>query len=161
MLRRELAGCLAGLLLALSTTAVYGVGLSPSKLLGYCADTVGPPLPAPLVDNRARSADVAVDNSQGLQDVFDALSVLQDKYFDAGDGTWPSSIEWTGAVVETVLAGTLSTLSRSLNSTQWASKENLISSIYAQVVHSFFGQDVVSIRNQVSVGAPRYLMLIS
>ncbi|PHH66280.1 hypothetical protein CDD81_7873 [Ophiocordyceps australis] len=92
--------------------------------------------------------------SLALQDVFTALSNLQNNYFDNINGTWPSSIDWTGAVVETIVSGTLSTLTQSLATSSlgsdegWKQKENLVSSIYAQVVHSFFGQNALAIKDQ-------------
>ncbi|QPG95078.1 hypothetical protein C2857_007591 [Epichloe festucae Fl1] len=84
-----------------------------------------------------------------LEDVFNALAVLQNTYFDSVNGTWPKSIDWTGAVVGTIISGTLSTLTKSPESVQrdrdWNQKEQLISSIFAQVAHSFFGQNAVAI----------------
>lgn len=92
-------------------------------------------------------------NPSVLDDAFAALSVLQNIYFEALDGIWPKSIDWTGAVVETVVAGMLTTLTKSLDSTEkghdWKEKENLISSIFAQVTHSFFGQNAIGILDQV------------
>jgi hypothetical protein len=88
-----------------------------------------------------------------LDHVFEALSVLQTDYFDANFGTWPAAIDWTGAVVETIISGTLTTLTKSLpnlGSGTWKEKENLVSFYFAQVINSFFGQDVLSIRGEVS-----------
>lgn len=101
------------------------------------------------------STSVGADSGT-LGDVFEALAVLQKDYFDADYGAWPSAIDWTGAVVETIISGTLTTLSKSLNmlgsnaAESWKAKENLISFYFAQVVNSFFGQDVLSIRGEVS-----------
>ncbi|XP_044719764.1 glycosyl hydrolase family 76 protein [Hirsutella rhossiliensis] len=160
MLRYSLAGCFAGLLCAQSIVSVSGLRFLPGKLRHYCSITSDPspqvciPFPLPLVKKEAKSPDLSDMDSQGLQDVFDALAVLQDSYYDAVNGTWPTSIDWTGAVIETVLSGTLSTLTRSLNSehvggdAQRKQRENLISSLYAQVVHSFFGQNAIAIKNQ-------------
>ncbi|KAG5973293.1 hypothetical protein E4U55_000597 [Claviceps digitariae] len=101
------------------------------------------------IQNRAR---VAVDDSVLLGHVFNSLAVLQNSYFDAVNGTWPQSIDWTGAVVETVISGTLSTLSKSLDSLEhvhdWNQKEQLISSLFAQVTHYFFGQNTVAILDE-------------
>ncbi|KAG6010027.1 hypothetical protein E4U21_000469 [Claviceps maximensis] len=95
---------------------------------------------------------VAADNHPVLGDVFNALAVLQNGYFEAVNGTWPKSIDWTGAVVETIISGTLSTLSKSLRSFQgdqdWNEKEQLISSLFAQVTHSFYGQNAVAIMDE-------------
>ncbi|KAF7561363.1 hypothetical protein G7046_g2781 [Stylonectria norvegica] len=89
-----------------------------------------------------------------LEDAFNALVVLQEHYFESDFGTWPSAIDWTAAVAETIVSGMLTTLSKSLVSMDlggidnWKAKENLISSFYAQIVGSYFGQDVLSIRGQ-------------
>ncbi|KAI9172226.1 glycosyl hydrolase [Paramyrothecium foliicola] len=99
------------------------------------------------------SADAPADYGI-LEDLYEALAVLQGDYFDADYGTWPSAIDWTGAVVETIISGTLTSLSKSfgfldtLASDKWKAKENLISFYFAQVVNSFFGQDILSIRGE-------------
>lgn len=107
-------------------------------------------------------------NPRALEDAFAALSVLQNIYFEAFDGVWPKSIDWTGAVVETVVTGMLTTLTKSLDSTEkghdWKEKENLISSIFAQVTHSFFGQNAIGILDQVrgpTASLPSYTSLTS
>lgn len=90
-----------------------------------------------------------------LEDAFSALAVLQNEYFRASNKTWPSSIDWTGAVVETVVSGMLTTLTKSLGSVVsdssdgWAAKENLISSFYDQIISYYFGQDAEAIKGQV------------
>lgn len=81
--------------------------------------------------------------------------VMQEHYFDSDYNTWPSAIDWTAAVAGTIVTGVLTTLSKSSASTatvmsdDWKAKENFISSFYSQVVGSYFGQDVISIRGQV------------
>lgn len=163
MVRCSLAGCFAGLLLVQSASGL-GLGLRSGKLRHYCfidsdpSPRVCTPFPRPLRRQETRIPDLGDIDSQGLQDVFDALAVLQDSYYDAVNGTWPTSIDWTGAVVETVLSGTLSTLTRFLGSedvgdeAQRKQRENLVSSIYAHVVHSYFGQNAMAIKNQVGLG---------
>ncbi|PNY27997.1 Uncharacterized protein TCAP_02066 [Tolypocladium capitatum] len=144
MLRRLLAGCLAGGLLVQSVAALT------------CPPDVGGPVVGrtPVSTELSGRAAAAANGAEVLEDAFYALAVLQDSYFVAVNGTWPSSIDWTGAVVETVVSGMLTTLTRSLSSNNpgsdvdWKQKENLISSVYAQVVHSFFGQDALAIANQ-------------
>lgn len=102
---------------------------------------------APLASNEA--------NVTVLEDTFEALFVLQEEYYSPDYGTWPSAIDWTAAVAQTLVTGSLTTLSKSLGSldltgfTEWKAKENLMSSFYAQVVGSYFGQDVLSVRGQV------------
>ncbi|KAM0258488.1 hypothetical protein ACHAQJ_003827 [Trichoderma viride] len=90
-----------------------------------------------------------------LEDAFSALAVLQNQYYQIGRNTWPSAIDWTAAVTETVVSGMLSTLTRSLDSvvpgvtpSVREAHENLISSIYDQIVGYHFEQDIVAIRDQ-------------
>lgn len=91
-----------------------------------------------------------------LEGAFSALAVLQNEYYQIGRNTWPSAIDWTAAVTETVVIGMLSTLTQSQDSLLLSSNpairgahENLISSIYDQVIGYHFEQDVVAIRDQV------------
>lgn len=114
----------------------------PTTFLGFSRD--GKESPRPGVE--------------ALENAFDALDVLQRDYFNADYGTWPSAIDWTAAVTGTAIAGMLTTLSESLGSVdlgspkiRWRAKENLISSFYAQLVGSYFNQDVLSLRGQVSI----------
>lgn len=94
-------------------------------------------------------------NPEILDDAVKALAVLQDHYFEPDYATWPSTVDWTAAVAGTVVAGMLTTLSKSLGLVQlgdfddWKARENLISSFYAQLVGSYYGQDVLSLRGQV------------
>jgi hypothetical protein len=94
--------------------------------------------------------------TQILEDALSALSTLQDTFFEPDYATWPSAIDWTAAVTGTVVAGMLTTLSKAINTVDlagvddWRVKENIISTFYAQLVGSYFGQDVLSLRGQVN-----------
>lgn len=94
--------------------------------------------------------------TQVLEDALSALSALQDHFFQPDYATWPSAIDWTAAVAGTVVAGMLTTLSKAIDTVDlagvkdWKVKENIISTFYAQLVGSYFGQDVLSLRGQVS-----------
>ncbi|KAG6033273.1 hypothetical protein E4U41_006956 [Claviceps citrina] len=111
-----------------------------------------PPFVEAFVDVQGRIRADAPNSSSVLGDAYGALAVLQNTYLDPLRGTWPTSIDWTGAVVETILSGTLITLSRSLELVDRghdrSQKEQLISSIFAQVTHSFFGQNAVAILDE-------------
>lgn len=99
------------------------------------------------------AAEPSESDSKLLEEAFAALSLLQNNYFEAVNGTWPTSIDWTGAVVETMLSGMLATLTKSLDTAvkdhDWKQKENLIASIFAQATHSFYGQNAVGILDEV------------
>lgn len=104
--------------------------------------------------NNASASDHA--GTDILEGTFSALAVLQNEYYQIGRNTWPSAIDWTAAVTETITCGALSTISRSLdwlimgiNPTIRGAHENLISSVYDQVIGYHFEQDVVAIRDQV------------
>ncbi|KAF4462252.1 glycosyl hydrolase [Fusarium albosuccineum] len=112
------------------------------------------PLPETFLAFSSRAPKPVPAESQILEDAVSALSVLQEQFFEPDYATWPSAIDWTAAVAGTVIAGMLTTLSKSIDTVDlagindWRVKENLISSFYAQLVGSYFGQDVLSIRGQ-------------
>ncbi|KAL7945173.1 glycoside hydrolase family 76 protein [Trichoderma barbatum] len=90
-----------------------------------------------------------------LEDAFSALAVLQNEYYQIERSTWPSAIDWTAAVTETVVSGMLSTLTKSLDlivpgitPSIREAQENLLSSVYDQVIGYHFAQDIVAIRDQ-------------
>jgi hypothetical protein len=111
-------------------------------------------LPPPFVDDPPAVSSAGPD-FQILEDTFAALTALQDKFFHPELGTWPRAIDWTAAVIGTVLSGSLTTLSQTLGvvdldgRSDWSAKENLINSLFSQTVGSYFGQDAVAIRNEV------------
>ena len=142
--------------------------LQPNKLSqeeNYCPVFNAEPLgdceqfPDTFLDFPAERAPSLWVDTNILDQAFDALNTLQREYFDSDYGTWPSTIDWTGAVVGTIISGMLRTLTDSFQEAavggagDWKSKENLISSFYAQVVGYFFGQNVLAIRGQVSSGS--------
>ncbi|KAF7552465.1 hypothetical protein G7Z17_g4328 [Cylindrodendrum hubeiense] len=112
------------------------------------------PLPESFLTFSSKSPAPPPVDSLVLEYAVEALAVLQDQYFHPDYATWPSAIDWTAAVAGTVIAGMLTTMSKSLVSIQlggesdWKAKENLISNYYAQLVGSYYGQDVLSIRGQ-------------
>lgn len=116
------------------------------------------PLPHTFVEFRKDDFEPPRAGPEVLEDAFEALEILQDEFFDADYGTWPSAIDWTGAVVETVVTGMLTTLTRAFdnvtaseNPSGWKAKENLLSSYFAEVINSYYGQDILSLRGEVSL----------
>ncbi|KAH8597656.1 hypothetical protein B0O99DRAFT_650972 [Bisporella sp. PMI_857] len=62
---------------------------------------------------------------------------------------WPTSIDWTSAVIGTYVASALTTLSTSFESlVDVKDNENMINKYFAQLVGSYFGQDAFSLRQQ-------------
>lgn len=90
-----------------------------------------------------------------LDNTFKALADLQNDYYDASQLTWPTSIDWTGAVIQTIVSSTMSTLTKSLdkavpdNVAGWKEKENLLSFLHEQVVGYYFGQQAERIKGEV------------
>lgn len=157
--RLALVACLAGFVVAAGAAdtesycpVFYPADTPPDNCETQLPDSLFRPTSSASAEYRPRGSDLAGPNV--LEDVFEALEVLQREYYDANYGTWPSAIDWTAAVTQTVLTGTLSTFSKSAKYlggvNDWVAKENLISSFFAQVVGSYFGQDILSIRGEVS-----------
>ncbi|SPJ71512.1 related to glycosyl hydrolase [Fusarium torulosum] len=111
------------------------------------------PLPETFLSFSSKVSDPPAE-TQILEDALSALSALQDHFFQPDYATWPSAIDWTAAVAGTVIAGMLTTLSKAIDTVDlagikdWKVKENIISTFYAQLVGSYFGQDVLSLRGQ-------------
>lgn len=89
-----------------------------------------------------------------LADMLEALNVLQKDYFAPWVGTWPTSIDWTGAVMGTHVSGALRTFSEAitlLNSSvvaDWKLQENLIDGYFNHIVAYYFGENAFAIRNE-------------
>ena len=77
-----------------------------------------------------------------------ALDALQDEFFAIWQGIWPTSIDWTAAVLGTHFSGALTTLSTSYSSLESNDNENLINRYFSQLVGVYFGQDVFGIMQQ-------------
>ncbi|KAI1001724.1 hypothetical protein K3495_g6479 [Podosphaera aphanis] len=86
-----------------------------------------------------------------LAAIVDALGVLQTEYFQIWPGVWPTSIDWTGAVIGTSLSGVLSTFLASITvlSSQTIA-ENLLNKYFSQLVSSFFGQNILALRQEAN-----------
>ncbi|KAK2757019.1 hypothetical protein FQN54_004988 [Arachnomyces sp. PD_36] len=108
-----------------------------------------------------------------LDNLLDALDVMQSAYFEVWQGTWPSSIDWTAAVLGTQVSATLSILSWTagdifntplsssgaaggsfdksaftVESYADAISENLIERYFGQTSAFYFGEDAFAVRNQ-------------
>ncbi|EUC36097.1 glycoside hydrolase family 76 protein [Bipolaris zeicola 26-R-13] len=92
-----------------------------------------------------------------LQDLYSALSTMQDHYFAIWLGKYTTAIDWTGAVTSTYVSATLSTLSSTLPSTfsrtrkhemEALVRENEINKYFSQTTAYYFGEDHFAIRMQ-------------
>ena len=120
----------------------------------------------PLVENGGSipstiATDHAVNRSSIFASMLDSLETMQSHYFQLWQGTWPSSIDWTAAVLGTYLSGTLSSFTSSIEyiitldannpskfSNDAQKMENLINKYFSQVISFYFGQDAFSLRTQ-------------
>ncbi|OWP04795.1 hypothetical protein B2J93_4077 [Marssonina coronariae] len=90
-----------------------------------------------------------VNHPQTLPALLAALEVLQQEYFALWQGLWPTSIDWTSAVIGTYLSAALTTISTSypsMPSTKGA--DNLLNKYFSQLSASYFGQDAFSLRQE-------------
>lgn len=92
-----------------------------------------------------------------LDALLDAIDVMQEEYFQIDAGTWPSSIDWTAAVLGTHISATLSTLVSSIDSSTTTSPitcaetiawDNLINRYFSHTSAFYFGENALSIRQQ-------------
>lgn len=160
------------LLLLTGLLALVQVQVAATRNPGYCpVFYIEPPkdcrpIPGSFLNFNLDEHEYPNPELETLDHAFNALEVLQREYFDTSFGTWPDAIDWTAAVAETVMTGMLTTLTKSLSTIEfdgdwegnerWKAIENLISSYYAQVVASYFGQDILSIRGQVNPQSTHY-----
>ncbi|KAJ5960104.1 uncharacterized protein N7479_007254 [Penicillium vulpinum] len=92
-----------------------------------------------------------------LQDLIAALQVMQDKYFVLWQGTWPTSIDWTAAVLGTHVSAALSSLTSGpldipdtdeLQGLSFFRLENTVNRFFSQISAFYFGENAFSLRNQ-------------
>ncbi|CAG8314176.1 unnamed protein product [Penicillium salamii] len=92
-----------------------------------------------------------------LKDLIDALQVMQDKYFVLWQGTWPTSIDWTAAVLGTHVSAALSSLSSGpldipgtdeLQGLSFFALENTVNKFFSDTSAFYFGENAFSVRNQ-------------
>lgn len=95
--------------------------------------------------------------AETLQDLLSALRGMQNHYFVTWMGTWPSSIDWTAAVLGTHVAATLSTYTSSefdvvdteqLHEPISLATENTVNQFFSQMTTFYFGENAFSLRNQ-------------
>jgi hypothetical protein len=92
-----------------------------------------------------------------LQDLIAALQVMQDRYFVLWQGTWPTSIDWTAAVLGTHVSAALSSLTSGpldipgtdeLQGLSFFRLENTVNRFFSHISAFYFGENSFSLRNQ-------------
>lgn len=100
-------------------------------------------------------------SSNILQDLHNALEIMQSSYFSIWLGKYTTAIDWTAAVMATHVSATLASLSRSLAYTMPGTfdksknldveaqmVENEINKYFGQIATYYFGEDHFAIRMQ-------------
>lgn len=108
-------------------------------------------------DNNGSEPLAWIPPDETLQHLLSALHVMQDEYFVLYMGTWPTSIDWTAAVLGTHVVATLSSYtsgilgidetSPSAEST-FSAFENTVNHFFSQITTFYFGENAFSLRNQ-------------
>jgi hypothetical protein len=80
-----------------------------------------------------------------LADLQHAVRLISSRYFRSDVGTWPDANDWTAAFTQTSLTAVMKGLD-----TIGSSTKSDVHVLFAQIVASYFGQDALSIRYQVS-----------
>jgi hypothetical protein len=132
-------------LLCVFCTASFAIGISDDAVrrggaqqpLGRIADSGE----EPILDK--------LEESHTLPALLNALDVLHEDYFAIWQGIWPTSIDWTSAVIGTYVSSALSTLSTSFSSLSITKEhENLVNKYFSQLTASYFGQDAFALRQE-------------
>lgn len=91
---------------------------------------------------RLASSDSQSTKPSDLDNVATALATLQDRFFSPATGTYPTGIDWTRAVVGTLLAASTASLSASV-------PHRALSDHYlSQLIAAFYGQNDASLKQQ-------------
>ena len=111
--------------------------------------------PKEMVPTRTHDKNVTRSSLPDTLDaLLDAIGVMQEKYFEVSTGTWPSSIDWTAAVLGTHISATLSTLISSIKHTpsitcaETLAWDNLINLYFSHTSLFYFGENALSLRQQ-------------
>ncbi|KAJ5805602.1 uncharacterized protein N7503_003204 [Penicillium pulvis] len=96
--------------------------------------------------------------AQTLQDLLDALNVMQDEYFCLWLGTWPTSIDWTATVLGTHVGAALSSFTSSYGpgvssgeqsqNFSFIALENTVNQFFSHLNTFYFGENAFGLRNQ-------------
>ncbi|PLB45625.1 putative glycosyl hydrolase [Aspergillus steynii IBT 23096] len=124
---------------------------------------------SPSLGSSDSSTDPVNSARHTQRDLANALKVMQDKYFELWQGTWPTAIDWTAAVMGTQVSGTLSSLTSAIEyllpsnipvdtnidvrytpavDRHGQAFENLVNHFFDQTTAFYFGEDAFAVRTQ-------------
>ncbi|KAJ8611536.1 hypothetical protein MRB53_037943 [Persea americana] len=104
-----------------------------------------------------------IKEQEAFTDLTSSLETMQDRFFKVHLGRWPTSIDWTGAVMGTYISSALTTIiklsqspfpitttssSSSPNTLDQRALTNLVDGSFAQLSAYYFGEDTLSLRTQ-------------
>lgn len=115
----------------------------------------------PLFENPVEEPDtrVSVEEHDLVHQIESALKTMQSRFFEIWLGTWPTTIDWTGAVMSTYVSSALSSLSRAatyymhekdshIGGIAGLDTEDSVNRYFSQVTAYYFGEDAFSLRTQ-------------
>lgn len=152
------------LFILLFAPAANALAYPPQQPLGE--DLAAFRSPLSTLDDLANDVDISDSYTMGpltrstpietQQHLLSALRAMQDEYFVLWMGTWPTSIDWTAAVLGTHVAATLSSFTSSVSGLDngqpkdgsFAAIENTINHFFSHTTTFYFGENAFSLRNQ-------------
>ncbi|KAI4741419.1 hypothetical protein E4T50_08118 [Aureobasidium sp. EXF-12298] len=99
----------------------------------------------------SRPSELDLDSTSGkeiFQYMVDALDVMQSQFFELWIGTWPSAIDWTGAVINTAVSSTIKSIAQASSKTKDDHFSKIINKYFSHNAAYYFGEDAFSIRNE-------------
>jgi hypothetical protein len=90
--------------------------------------------------------------STSRRDIFkqmvSALDVMQSHFYELWIGTWPSAIDWTGAVINTAVSATIKSIAQASSKSGDDHFSKIINKYFSHNAAYYFGEDAFSIRNE-------------
>jgi hypothetical protein len=83
-----------------------------------------------------------------FQQMVEALDVMQSRFYELWIGTWPSAIDWTGAVINTAVSSTIKTIAQASSETNHDHFSKIVNKYFSHNAAYYFGEDAFSIRNE-------------
>jgi hypothetical protein len=104
-----------------------------------------------LDDGSLRDSGLEHESTSGREifhQMVEALDTMQSRFYELWIGTWPSSIDWTGAVVNTAVSATIKSIAQASSKTEDDHFSKIINKYFSHNAAYYFGEDAFSIRNE-------------